>query len=99
MRRKIPQTFNIYLETVAKKIVGYGLRVLWKSGVSGGSLKGFFNESGVAVMLEAKVFDTLDTVSPRLGAIVIECIGNETETLLTTVFTLYADLTTFIFRW
>lgn len=66
---------------------GYGIRNA--EGRKG--MNGYFNEEGLAGMLEAKDLKNLDNVSPFLGALIDRICGLDYAPV-TTVFTLYVDI-------
>lgn len=98
VRKRVLRCLNEFLRDVESSSRGYGLHVDFSSGESGLRLSGFFTEHGIVGMLEAKDYDVMDMVSPFIGAIIDRCCGLVDVATVTSSFTQYVDLVSFIFR-
>lgn len=98
IRRSVLHALNDFLCDVEKRSPGYGIHCDYSKGECGGRLNGFFTETGIVGMLEAKEYDSVDMVSPFLGAIIDACCGLTDTADVTQSYTDYADLVDFIYR-
>lgn len=62
----------MFLTECQKKLIGTGIWVDFKKPGKSNRFTGLFTETGMTGMLEAADFDSVDMVSPFLGAIVDE---------------------------
>lgn len=65
---------------------------------AGGRISGFFMEEDIMGMLEAAEYDSIDIVSPFIGAAIDALCGEEGDTLITVSFSRFLELTKLMYR-
>lgn len=98
VRKPILREANLFLSSAQSSSPGYGLRTDFSKGDRVDKLDGFFTETGLIGMIEARDHDCIDMVMPFIAGMVDRCC-DLTEAPVTSAFVNFVDLHQTLFQY